>query len=68
MRRGRRWAVAVTIGVGEYADLATLAAREVQDRTAVPAALLGEREFAKSGLEHPDAVTVCLADWDPSPL
>ena len=85
--RGKKGAAAVTIGVGDYAEMAALAAKELTQRTGLQAVVLGDREFAESGLEHPaflkfrlfdllefddllffDADTVCLADWDPSPL
>jgi hypothetical protein len=46
-------AVAVTIGVGEYAEMAGLAAREMGARTGLRTVVLGGREFAASGLDHP---------------
>jgi len=55
-------AAAVTIGVGAYAELAQLAAREFQQRTGLQALVLGESEFAESGLEHPALLKFRLFD------
>jgi hypothetical protein len=80
--------VAVTIGVGAYAQIARLAAREMELRTGLRTVVLGDREFAESGFDDPpflkfrlfdlvddaddllyfDADTVCLENWDPTPL
>jgi hypothetical protein len=49
----RRHGVAVTIGVGRHAELARLAADEVRARTGLDTVILGDSEFAASGLEHP---------------
>ena len=55
-------AAAVTIGVGEYAEMAALAAKELTQRTGLPAVVLGDREFADSGLEHPAFLKFRLFD------
>jgi ADP-heptose:LPS heptosyltransferase len=54
--------LAVTIGVGAYANLARLAAREVELRTGLPTLVLGDSEFAASGLEHPAFLKFRLFD------
>ena len=54
--------VAVTIGVGPYAELARLAARELSARTGLETIVLGDREFAASGLEHPHFLKFRLFD------
>ena len=54
--------VAVTIGVGAYAELAQLAAREVRDRTGLHTVVLGDQEFKDSGLEHPAFLKFRLFD------
>lgn len=56
-------AVAVTIGVGGYAEMAHLAAREMEARTGLPAVVLGDREFAESGLEDPTFLKFRLFDY-----
>ena len=54
--------VAVTIGVGPYARLAHLAAREVESLTGLTPVILGDDAFAASGLEHPDFLKFRLFD------
>ena len=54
--------IAVTIGVGSYAKLAKLAAREVEHRTGLPTVVLGDAEFKASGLEHPAFLKFRLFD------
>jgi len=62
LARATSRAAAVTIGVGAYAELAQLAAREFQQRTGLQALVLGESEFAESGLEHPALLKFRLFD------
>ena len=59
---GARRPVAVTIGVGGYAEMAHLAAREMEARTGLSAVVLGDREFAESGLEDPTFLKFRLFD------
>src|SRR5207237_8854039 len=54
--------VAVTIGVGRYAEVAHLAAREVAARTGLETVVLGDREFGESGLELPHYLKFRLFD------
>ena len=58
----RRSGVAVTIGVGRYAELARLAADEVRVRTGLETVVLGDSEFAASGVEHPHELKFRLFD------
>lgn len=54
--------VAVTIGVGDHAELARLAARELSARTGLQTIVLGDSEFVASGLEHPHYLKFRLFD------
>jgi hypothetical protein len=54
--------VAVTIGVGPYAHLAQLAARELGARTGLRTVVLGDREFEGSGFEWPHYLKFRLFD------
>jgi ADP-heptose:LPS heptosyltransferase len=58
----RRPGVAVTIGVGRDAELARLAAAEVRARTGLDTVILGDVEFAASGVEHPHYLKFRLFD------
>ncbi|HXE53252.1 MAG TPA: glycosyltransferase [Tepidisphaeraceae bacterium] len=55
--------VAVTIGVGPFADLARLAAREVRARTGLDTIVLGEKELTASGLTDPTSLKFRLFDY-----
>lgn len=54
--------VAVTIGVGRFAQLANLAAREVRELTGLETVILGDRHFHDSELEHPCFLKFRIAD------
>ena len=54
--------VAVTIGVAHYAEMAALAARELSERTGLRTVVIGDREFANSGLEEPAFLKFRLFD------
>ena len=54
--------VAVTIGVGRHAELARLAAKEVRSRTGLRTVVLGNSEYAASGLGHPQYLKFRLFD------
>jgi ADP-heptose:LPS heptosyltransferase len=54
--------VAVTIGTGHFAHMATLAAREVRAKTGLETIVLGDNEFAASGLAHPSLLKFRIFD------
>ena len=54
--------VAVTIGVGAYATMARLAAREVAALTGLESVVLGDDVYERSGLGHPDFLKFRLFD------
>jgi hypothetical protein len=55
--------VGVTIGVGTYAEMARLAAREITARTGLRTVVLGDAEMEASGLEEPDFLKFRLFDF-----
>ena len=55
-------AIAVTIGVGSYAKLGELAAREVERRTGLQTIILDDHDFERSGFEHPAFLKFRLFD------
>jgi ADP-heptose:LPS heptosyltransferase len=55
--------VGVTVGVGTYAEMARLAAREITARTGLRTFVLGDAEMEASGLEEPDFLKFRLFDF-----
>jgi ADP-heptose:LPS heptosyltransferase len=57
-----RQGMAVTIGVGGYAEMARLAAREVTALTGLPSVVLGDEVYRQASLCHPDYLKYRLFD------
>src|SRR5437016_2684709 len=54
--------IAVTIGVGKYARMARLAAGALARHTGLPTRIIGDAEFAASGLRAPHHLKFRLFD------
>lgn len=54
--------LAVTIGVGSYAEMARYAARAVQQNTGLSTFVIGDEQFARSGLAKPHYLKFRLFD------